>query len=90
MRPEYIKGDFASGEIEDGEYVTLPAKYANEVEWGEDGHEIESGWFVRLAAPGYLASTEWDGPFKTKKEAMDHIENIWDMDPETGDALDDA
>ena len=37
-------------------------------------------WFARLSAPGYLDCTDWDGPFDTEKEAMDHLVEMFDLD----------
>ena len=51
--------------------------------------EIERGWFARLSAPGYMDRTDWGGPYKTKREAKDYIEEMYDVDPDTGEELED-
>lgn len=34
---------------------------------------IESMWWARLQAPGYLDATEWAGGFDSEREAQAHI-----------------
>ena len=43
------------------------------------------GWFAHLSAPGYMDQTEWDGPYKTKKKALDAVKGAYEVDDE-GDA----
>ena len=47
------------------------------------------GYFARLSAPGYLDCTDWYGPYKTLAEAKEHLSAIFDVDPDTGDDLED-
>ena len=75
----YRVGDFT----EDPNLLDALADY---VEGGDvvEAHLVQ-GWFVHLSAPGYMDQTEWDGPFKTKKEAMTHLEDTFEVDPVTGE-----
>jgi len=41
----------------------------------------------RLSAPGYLDCTEWS-IFATEREAREWITETYDVDPDTGDSLD--
>lgn len=50
--------------------------------------ELVSGWFARLSAPGYMDCTGWSGPFATEDEAREHIRDFYEVDPDTGDDLD--
>jgi hypothetical protein len=52
--------------------------------------ERVSGWFARLSAPGYMDCTEWSGPFESEQEAKEHIRDMYDVDPDTGEELDDT
>lgn len=49
--------------------------------------ETVSGWFARLSAPGYMDCTDWSGPFATEDEAREHIRDMFDIDPDTGEDL---
>lgn len=49
--------------------------------------ELVEGFFARLSAPGYMDCTEWAGPFSSETEARDYIKSTYDVDPETGDDL---
>lgn len=51
--------------------------------------ERVEGWFARLSAPGYMDCTEWSGPFDTEKEAREHIADMFDVDPDTGEDIED-
>lgn len=51
--------------------------------------EETSGFGVRLSAPGYMDCTEWD-VFDSIKECRDFVEECWEVDPDTGDALEDS
>jgi hypothetical protein len=42
--------------------------------------EVISGWCGRLSAPGYMDRTEWDGPYETKKDAMEALSDAFDQD----------
>jgi hypothetical protein len=49
--------------------------------------ERKRGIYCRLSAPGYMDCTEWAGPFETIEEAQEHIRDMYDVDPETGEDL---
>lgn len=46
------------------------------------------GWGVRLSMPGYTDCTPW-AVFDSKQEARDYVVDTWEVDPDTGDALED-
>jgi hypothetical protein len=41
---------------------------------------LVKGWFARLSAPGYMDCTDWSGPFKSEKEAMDYLCELYDAE----------
>jgi len=88
MEPEYLFGQWAVGDDENGESVFIPAEYADDVEWDENGHEIVEGWGYRLQMPGYLDSTEWGGPCETEEEAREELSEVFDVNPFDGSPLD--
>ena len=47
---------------------------------GEFNGELVTGWFARLSAPGYMDCTAWSGPFKSEKEAMDYLCELYDAE----------
>lgn len=102
MTPEYEHGFFATFE-ENYDFVCVPLEYVKDVvpecaiddisgelkeEWKEDcDYQVDEGWFCRLSASGYLDCTEWCGPFDSLEEAREHVVEFWEVDPETGDEL---
>ena len=44
----------------------------------------QEGWWVRLAAPGYMDVTEWEGPFSSEVLARESIQEEG-LHPDTGD-----
>lgn len=52
--------------------------------------DTAKGWFVRLSAPGYLDTTDWEGPFGSENEAKAHAKKSFGVDPETGMEVDAA
>lgn len=47
--------------------------------------ESEEGWYGRLSAPGYLDCTEWDGPYKTEKEAIASVMDLYEVNEDGND-----
>lgn len=47
----------------------------------------EKGWFARLSANGYMDCTDWGGPFSSEEAARDYISDTYDVDPDTGEEL---
>lgn len=91
MQPDYQPGPFVRVENEHGESCLVPAGYENPQPG--DTCEVEgdaTSVFVRLSAPGYMDATEWDGPFATLEEARDHVRDLYDVDPDSGEDLDDG
>lgn len=41
---------------------------------------FEHGWWARLSAPGYTDATDWSGPFKTERAAIDYLFNEHNVD----------
>jgi hypothetical protein len=66
--------------------ATLPAKTPRSLTFYTRG---DHKWFARLSAPGYLDCTDWAGPFDSKEEAQNYIRDTYEVDPETGEALED-
>lgn len=95
MKPQYWKTTMYTVDTNEGTQVYPKDDFTPEQIAKQEGVSVEdieesSGWFCRLSAPGYMDATDWGGPFANKQLAMQHIENMYDVDPETGDDLDDA
>lgn len=92
MVPEYFEGRMVlipdrGGDSDDFPPDLLPEELAS---WREvDNARTESGWWCRLSAPGYLDCTDWTGPFASEEEARAHLRDTYEVDPDTGDDLDD-
>lgn len=90
MIPYYTDESFVVVENKHGESRLVPAEYAGDIDSDETVTERYDGkWFCHLTAPGYVDQTDWDGPFDTEEEARDHIRDTYDVDPDTGDDLED-
>ena len=89
MVPEYSNEHFVTVTDANGESYSCPQGYELQVEGHEYEHHIEGKWWCRLTAPGYMDCTEWSGPFDTLQEAKAEIVNMFDVDSETGDDLED-
>jgi hypothetical protein len=102
MKPEYTTQDFFEVEFRNGEteYIHMDAFGTKgdvsgliKKHYDSLGTPVElvsivqDKWWCRLSAPGYLDATDWLGPFDTKKEAMDELSDVYDVDPETGEGL---
>lgn len=90
MTPIYTNEDFVTMSMNDGwESFSVPADVAD-LQTDCTIEETHKGkWFVRLSASGYMDATEWDGPFETIEQAKQHVIDQWEVDPDTGDELDD-
>ena len=95
MIPQYVREDFFTGEGLDGS-VSAPADvfrdaddFATSTGCDRDTVEVvrDHVW-ARLSAPGYLDATEWLGPFDTLAEAGAELAELYDVDADTGEALD--
>jgi hypothetical protein len=98
MVPEYSQEPFWQAETTHGtEFIPCDLARADGLGLFLEGRQIkeepvkkiEGSWFARLCAPGYLDRTPWDGPYESKDQAMEQITALYDVDPETGDPLDD-
>lgn len=51
---------------------------------GSEVYSIEKkkGWFGRLSAPGYMDATEWQGPYRTERQALDAVKDFHEVDDE--------
>jgi hypothetical protein len=95
MIPQYTREPFHVGENKYGERVVAPtdlfgtpSEFARQCDVLLDTVEVVAGkWWVWLSAPGYMDCTDWDGPFDTEQAARDHIEEWFEVDPDTGDDL---
>lgn len=84
MKPVYDHGEFVLVAMVGGENW-IPAGY-------EDDAKVISratGWFCQLSASGYMDQTGWNGPFTSEDEAREHIMDTFEVDPDTGDDLED-
>jgi len=88
MIPDYENSTFLRCSDGTGDECSIPAYCYMESEHGPVIEE-ETGWFARLSAPGYMDCTEWAGPFATEEEARDYIVETYEVDPDSGDELND-
>lgn len=51
---------------------------------------IRDKWWCRLSAPGYMDCTDWCGPFDTLDQARHEIETFYEVDPDTGEDLEES
>jgi len=65
-----------------------PADFHDYIEGEYASHEKVEGVGARLSAPGYMDCTEW-AVFGSLDEAKQHIEDTYEVNPETGVAFDD-
>lgn len=99
MVPAYWKGQLWKVETDQGVYFVFPdqvskdpanEEFADHVQGEIELIEMtEEGWFCHMSAPGYLDQTEWEGPFATRAEARCHIVENFDVDPDSGEPLED-
>jgi hypothetical protein len=94
MEPEYDNGAFEIYENPRGERIVVPAGTLSASDLDEQELSLvdhtEGKWWYRLSASGYMDCTDWCGPFLTEQEARDDLSDTYDVDPDTGDDLDDA
>lgn len=92
MKPEYFRGTMYSSP--DGHLYPADDFSKEQVAEAEncsvEDIETQSGHWARLSAPGYMDASDWGGPFESQAEARKYIEETYDVDPETGDDLDDV
>lgn len=88
MTPHYTNEPFIRVSHTDGGSWLIPEGFEGPNEIIE-GH-FKGKWFCRLSADGYMDCTSWDGPFDTLEQAKTAIIDAWDVDPETGDELEDV
>jgi hypothetical protein len=55
----------------------------------EEPELVKERFWARLSAPGFMDCTDWGGPFETLDEAKKYIEETYEVDPESGDRLED-
>ena len=91
MQPETMYGLWYIMETKYKGTCCFPAEYFSKEELlkqaanGVTLEDIEEkvGWCSRLQAPGYLDTTEWDGPYDTEEEALEELKSLyWDDDDE--------
>jgi hypothetical protein len=90
MQPFYTDEPFDVVTHANGESEAYPHQVAR-IDRAEDDEieHIRGKFWCRLSAPGYMDCTEWSGPFDTLAEARSHIRDMYDVDPDTGDELED-
>lgn len=89
MKPELWHGGMWICEDSHGESSNFPEDIFSREEAAKhcglldpDDVLYEKGWWVRLSAPGYMDATDWSGPFKSKKLALEWFYNFYDVDAE--------
>lgn len=92
MVPEYSNGPFEMHRnAANEESVTVPVGIYSAAELDRLDLSLtdhtEGKWYVRLQMPGCLDATEWDGPFDTEEDARRHVEDAWEVDPDSGEPL---
>lgn len=86
MRPETWYGGMWICEDTHGEGSVFPEDVFSQEQAAEqcgvepEDVSYEKGWWARLSAPGYMDQTEWSGPFKTQKLALDYLYSLYDVD----------
>jgi hypothetical protein len=93
MQPQYIQGKWLQIETDAGtwfipEDLGMDPADCVEGEITEDP-EVITGVGVRLSAPGYMDCTDWC-VFDTMTEARNYLVETWEVDPDTGDSLEDS
>jgi len=82
MKPETVYGDWI---VIDGDYgvSVYPGEYFDEIEakadYGGRVYECETitGWAARLSMPGFIDSTDWQGPYDSENAALQDVETIY-------------
>lgn len=88
MEPCYTNEPFVRIENKYGESRLSPAEYDIDINDDETiVDRYENKWFCHLSAGGYMDQTDWSGPFDTENEAREHIRDEYEVDPDTGDDL---
>lgn len=96
MIPCYVLGDWFEVDTIEAGTVTIPADCLdadNMRDFRKDGDAVSityrtKKYGARLSAPGYMDCTDWD-LFDTLEKAQAHIRDTYDVDPDTGEDLDD-
>ena len=87
MIPYYTNGPFVRMVDAYGESCACPADVAGLQECYEIEETYSGKWFCHLSAPGYMDATEWSGPFDTIAQARQYIVDTFEVDPDSGDEL---
>jgi len=97
MIPQYQPGFWYEVETSNGS-VAIPADlvgndpspedFSDFCEGDYESHEKVEGIGARLSAPGYMDCTDWS-VFETLEAAKQHIEDTFEVDPETGASFED-
>jgi hypothetical protein len=90
MTPYYSNATFVEVTNKHGESTMVEQGYEDLGDGEEITATYEGKWFCHLSANGYMDQTEWTGPFDTEDEAREYIVYIYEVDPDTGDDLDEA
>ncbi len=88
MKPEITYGTFVLIEAPDGDWLVPEADYNpdrplectdSNARYVLDTEEL-TAWFARLSAPGYLDCTAWFGPYTSRSEAAEELEELYGSD----------
>ena len=96
MKPQYEEGSWYEVEMEGDHTFWLPSYLFRGEPTADDvrqfcglpyaSHRTVQGVGARLSAPGYLDCTDWD-VFPDMASARQHVEDFYEVDPDTGDDL---
>jgi hypothetical protein len=89
LKPYYSNEDFVKSEDWTGEGFATPLEHFTFDAASCRFTEVIRGmWWVRLSANGYMDCTDWSGPYPTYDSARRGCELEWDVNPDTGDSID--
>ena len=89
MVPYYTNEPFIEVTNKHGEITLLPAdcEHYAIAEDDEVTARYDGKWFGHLSADGYMDQTDWSGPYETEDAARAALSEEYDVDPDTGDDL---
>lgn len=91
MQPDYTAEAFVTVTEANGESYSFPADVFEGAHPDCDVEHHPAGkWWWRLSASGYMDCTDWIGPFETLDEARESVQDTFDVDPDTGEQLDET
>ena len=84
-------GTFHVGETTAGTVILHPDVFETEKRHYRLLHgqrwQKRAGWYGRLSVGGYLDCTDWSGPYDSRREANDALNDMYDGDPMEDDIV---